>query len=228
MLIFNSRREGASSNHISAQYPYSQSTSNVYQHHQPASSLTFPQISRRSPQNMPMQSILYGYNQVPSLYTQPQHDCNKYFGSHTLNISRHSSPSTSGVMHHPKIQYHTSPTLHSQSGYKQYPTAERYRNPPLLQIQPHQQYEQDVMGLGGYWKQTESGEMVWCNSVPMFEDAWQRDKRFGSLDRRKNKRLHKRTSPLVEAKVSATPTPPTCSEQVKTVSSKPSQVTFQF
>lgn len=171
-----------------------------------------------------MQSILYNYNPVPSLYSQTQHDCNKYFSSintHSLNMSRHSSPSTSGVIHHPKIQYHTSPTHHSQSGYKQYSTTERYRNPSLLQIQPHQQYEQDVMGLGGYWKQTESGEMVWCNSVPMFEDAWQRDKRFGSLDRRKNKRLHKRTSPLVEAKVSATPAPPTNLEQVKTVASKP-------
>lgn len=67
-----------------------------------------------------------------------------------------------------------------QPDYRQYNNMEQnYRVLSSHQIQPHQQYEHDVVnvGLGGYWKQTENGDVVWC-SATSYEDNWQRDKRL--------------------------------------------------
>lgn len=80
-------------------------------------------------------------------------------------------------------------TLQNHMDYKQ-----NYQNDSFLmnphQIQPHQQYEHTnviTSGLGGCWKKNERGELVWSAN----DMTWQRDKRFGSLDRRKNKRIVK-------------------------------------
>lgn len=128
------------------------------------------------------------------------------------------SPSTVSSTNSYKMQSYTSQTP-PQTTHRQYPnvdTSTRIMNPH--QIQPHQQYEQGVMssGLGGYWKRAENGELVWCTTFNT-DVSWQRDKRyscilknfnrcfnlfcrFGSLDRRKNKRLHKKTSTNVDPK----------------------------
>lgn len=97
-----------------------------------------------------------------------------------------------------KISY--MPATPTQYHYGHPYNTEQPRSYNPLQIQPHQQYEHDVMtsGLGGYWKKKENGEMTWCNAN--FDNVWQRDKRCGSLDRRKNKRVHKRISPNVDVK----------------------------
>lgn len=182
------RRE--SNVHTSQSYIHTQS--NSYQPHlMQATSLTLPHVSRRSPQ----QSLYnYNYNHLPL----PEYKYN-------TNIRQHSSPNT-GNNHnhlHSKVQYYPS---YTQPNYRPYSNIEPSYRVSSHQIQPHQQYEHDMgnTGLGGYWKQTETGETVWCSS---HEDNWQRDKRFGSLDRRKNKRLHKRTSPLVESKSNTLPAP---------------------
>lgn len=194
------RRESSStinSSHISPQYVHSQSNPNIYQQqHQQPSSLTNPHPSRRSPQQL-------AYNYVSPTTSHYSQDYSMYG-----NINTHVSPRHSSVPHH-KLQYYPSHTIHGQPSYKQY-VEQMVRHQNVHQIQPHQQYEHDVMnaGLGGCWKRTESGEMVWCNSVSVFEDAsWQRDKRFGSLDRRRNKLMRKRTSPLVESKPVVVNTP---------------------
>lgn len=80
-----------------------------------------------------------------------------------------------------------------------------------------------TLGLGGYWKRLESGQTVWCNSSPT-ESNWQRDKRFGSLDRRKNKRLHKRVSPSVGNKSATLASVPMYSEHMRTPAVKSPQV----
>lgn len=171
-----------------------------------AASLTLPHVSRRSPQQP-----LYNYN-----YNHYSHPMQEY--KYNTSIRQHSSPNA-GSNHnhlHQKVQYYPP---YTQQNYRQYNNMEPVYRVNSHQIQPHQQYEHD---LGGYWKQTETGETVWCN---VYEDNWQRDKRFGSLDRRKNKRLHKRTSPLVESKSNTLPAPSPTLENTHTPSVKSSPQT---
>lgn len=102
--------------------------------------------------------------------------------------------------------------------YRQY-NNEQYHTLNPNQLQPHQQYEHVMTsGLGGIWKQSETGELVWCNTLPNIESPWQNDKMCGSLDRRRNKRLHKKASPSVEAKVEPSQI---YNEQIRTLPSKP-------
>lgn len=93
-------------------------------------------------------------------------------------------------------------------------------------LQPHQQYESNGMtpGLGGCWKRSESGQMYWVYSSNTLDGNWQSDKRFGSLDRRKNKRVHRKISP-VDSKSATLATVPGHADQTKTTFVKPSQVT---
>ncbi|KAG5899469.1 hypothetical protein JTB14_015322 [Gonioctena quinquepunctata] len=121
-----------------------------------------------------------------------------------LVTHRQSSPTASLS---PKSQYYPSHTVLSRSNYRHY-EAEAIRNPH--QIQPHQQYEQmNVIssGLGGCWKKTGNGELVWFTSNTI-DANWQRDKRFGSLDRRKTKRITNRISPNIENKSATISTVP--------------------
>ncbi|KAJ8955442.1 hypothetical protein NQ318_003541 [Aromia moschata] len=136
--------------------------------------------------------------------------------NHFQSVHRQSSPSPMAQ----KSQYfffshHTWPA----KSYRQYQN-ENYRNPH--QIQPHQQYELmsgRISGLG----EVGNGELVWCNSNTIGTN-WQGDKRFGSLDRRKNKRIHKRISPSVDPKFTMVASIPNYPEQVRNVAVKPPQV----
>ncbi|KAL1493401.1 hypothetical protein ABEB36_011462 [Hypothenemus hampei] len=118
------------------------------------------------------------------------------------NLIRQSSPTSSNN----KVPYY-SHTLHGDLIYNRYTVdPSKYRNTidastfGTHPIQPHQQYENNGMimnsGLGGYWKKSESGEMVWVCLSNTIDGNWQRDKRFGSLDRRTNKRVQRRISPV--------------------------------
>ncbi|CAH0562613.1 unnamed protein product [Brassicogethes aeneus] len=159
---------------------------------------------------------------------QNYHHPNVHYPEHRYsNISnpphqyRQSSSNVSNFLSYkPNQQYYPSQSF-SHSNIRQYqtlPDPNTYRNPH--QIQPHQQYEHNVVGagLGGCWRSMENGEMVWCNSSAA-ESNWERDKGFGSLDRRKNKRVSKRISPTVDNK-SATIASPSYTDHVRTASVK--------
>ncbi|KAF2881192.1 hypothetical protein ILUMI_24976 [Ignelater luminosus] len=228
------RKEGGhiiTNQHVSSHFTPSQSSLNSYQH-QPSQSQyaqisnhTLPHGSQRSQQSIHGYVMYPQYN--PSIHqSQFVHDATKYTtNSQSSNGLRQSSSpgSTSHTSSYSKTPYY-SPTMYTTC--KPYPTIEqqlRTLNPH--QIQPHQQYEHDVMtsaGLGGYWKRTESGELIWCNSAA--SDSWQRDKRFGSLDRRRNKRIHKRTSPLVDPKSATISVVMQYPESVRPVPAKTQQI----
>ncbi|KAK4871640.1 hypothetical protein RN001_015764 [Aquatica leii] len=209
-------RKEINSPHIPSHFISSQSNPNLYHHtsqQYQVASQTLPHNSQRSHQ--PIQ----GYVVYPSYNTniQKAQDYSKFLSNN--NSARQSSPTTSQGSAYSKSAYYP-PTF--------YPSCRQYANVDQQfktlnphQIQPHQQYEHDVMsvGLGGYWKRTDSGESVWCNSVA--SDSWQRDKRFGSLDRRRNKRLHKRTSPLVDPKSATVSVVIPYSESARPVPTKP-------
>ncbi|KAK9889373.1 hypothetical protein WA026_004649 [Henosepilachna vigintioctopunctata] len=122
------------------------------------------------------------------------HNYAKYSNNSTIPMSRQSSPNSNTNIN--KVHYSSSPApSHNQHIYKNHSTDAIYntlQNPH--QLQPHQQYEHNA-GLGGCWKKKESGEVIWCNSSNTIDTNWQRDKRFGSLDRRRNRRIQKRISP---------------------------------
>lgn len=151
-------------------------------------------------------------------YPLPKPGFNQTLKSHHSPTQRTQHRQSSPNINTPKMFY--SQTL--DPNYRIYPEMEQ--NPH--QIQPHQQYEHMTSGLGGYWKRLESGETVWCNSSPIENASWQRDKRFGSLDRRKNKRLHKRVSPSVDNKSATLATVPTYADHVRTTALKSPQVSL--
>ncbi|XP_060516147.1 uncharacterized protein LOC132695721 [Cylas formicarius] len=146
---------------------------------------------------------------------------NKVSMSNSAAMHRQSSPTTSNFV--PQKVYYPSHTIHGDPSYR-YTIDGGFRNPH--QIQPHQQYEHNGMatGLGGYWKQSDSGEMFWCYSNTV-DSNWQRDRRFGSLDRRKNKRIHKRVSPIEDKSIPVPSLPNHNDDQIKTAFIKPSLVT---
>ncbi|CAG9816850.1 unnamed protein product [Phaedon cochleariae] len=192
--------------HMSQHSPHyahlSQSSSHSSQHslmsqHSPQKSQHSPQISHRASQ----------YQQYASDFAE--------------SGNRQSSPTASLS---PKSQYYPSHAILSKQGYRQYESEVMVRNPH--QIQPHQQYEQmnvTTSGLGGYWKKTGNGEHVWYSSN-MIDAAWQPDKRFGSLDRRKTKKMTSRISPNIDNKSATLSSVPNYQSQVRSASVKTSQV----
>lgn len=167
---------------------------------------------------------MHNYPQYPS-NTSP-HGYLPYTYQKTSPMMHQGSPqlpSPSSSMYHQDYHYKTTPPQIHKSmmpntvlkshkiNYPQYPMSQYGYSSSYgadhgvpynpLQIQPHQQYEHDITptGLGGYWKEKKNGNFIWCHNSS-FENVWQRDKRCGSLDRRKNKRLHKRISPNVDPK----------------------------
>ncbi|XP_057655395.1 uncharacterized protein LOC130893369 [Diorhabda carinulata] len=162
-------------------------------------------ISQHKPQLSPQQS--QRFSQYPQ-YSTDFVD----FGN------RQSSPTASLST---KTHYYPShPTLTRQN-YRQYESDVMYRNPH--QIQPHQQYEQMNIGLGGYWKRNPNGDLVWYSSS-VIDSNLQRDKRFGSLDRRKTKRVSSRISPNMENKSATLSAVPNYQGQVRCASVKNSQI----
>ncbi|KAK5639014.1 hypothetical protein RI129_011506 [Pyrocoelia pectoralis] len=225
-MISGIYRLSLNGSHIPSHFISSQSNPNLYhQSSQPLSHAvthTLPHASQRNPQTM------QGYLMYPqySPTIQQSHEYPKFVVANNNNnngIRQSNSPgSTSNASTYSKSSYYP-PTFYNNC--RQYTNVDlqcRTLNPH--QIQPHQQYEHDVMnvGLGGYWKRTESGESVWCNSTP--NDSWQRDKRFGSLDRRRNKRIHKRTSPLVDHKSATISMAIPYFETTRPVPTKPQQI----
>ncbi|KAB0800800.1 hypothetical protein PPYR_06539 [Photinus pyralis] len=219
-------RKEINSSHVTSHFISSQSNPNLYhQTSQPiphASTHTLPYVSQRNPQTV--QGYLMYPQYSPTL--QQSHEYPKFVVTNNNNnngIRQSSSPgSTSSTSTYSKSQYYPPQFYNNCRQYANVEQQCRTLNPH--QIQPHQQYEHDVMnvGLGGYWKRTESGESVWCNSTP--NDTWQRDKRFGSLDRRRNKRLHKRTSPLVDQKCATISVAIPYYETARPAPSKPQQI----
>lgn len=105
---------------------------------------------------------------------------------------------------------HYTHSLHGNFDKQNYQTDGFLMNPH--QIQPHQQYEHTnviTSGLGGCWRKNERGELVWSTS----DLNWQRDKRFGSLDRRKNRRVMK-APPNVDHKSATLGGMPSAQDQV--------------
>lgn len=166
-------------------YPYDQfqQTSSYYVPHY--STQHSPQLSQQmksaTQQNhLQMQNLYFPQRRSPQHHS-PHHSPHqsRYFDyANQYNYGNVSPQKTHSYSH----------SLHGHMDYK--PT---YQNDGLLnphQIQPHQQYEHTnviTSGLGGCWRKNERGELVWSAN----DLSWQRDKRFGSLDRRKNKRIVK-------------------------------------
>jgi hypothetical protein len=219
------RQENLANNHISG---YNTLQYNQHHNSHPHTPLN-PHYQHPQPQNQTYQvvrtaSTVYNYPVFNQNYSQVSQAIKNHHNSPTNQLTnsrtqhRQSSPNTNT----PKMFY--SQNLEQNHNYRVYPENEQnFHAPNPHQIQPHQQYEQMNLGLGGYWKRLENGEMVWCNSSPV-ESNWQRDKRFGSLDRRKNKRLHKRVSPSVSNKSATLASVPVYVDHVRTASIKSPQV----
>lgn len=153
--------------------PYVHETHNHSLHYQPHS----PNLSSHSP----LMHSPHNFQHSPQLHPRSPQLMYNYSSQHYTNqlppphFIRHSSPTTQPTNTNIKPpfyqQSHPIP-VQQPANYRQYDG--QYRNPH--QLQPHQQYEQNVMtaGLGGCWKRSESGEMIWCNQV---DSNWQRDKR---------------------------------------------------
>lgn len=140
------------------------------QHNSHASQQHSPQLLQYSPQLAHQRSTVYNH----SSYSM---DINKFgMGSnHFSNAQLHRQASPPIPQ---KSQYFSSHTIHGQPNYRHYQNEGTYRNPH--QIQPHQQYEHMgimTMGLGGCWKKSENGELVWYNSNTI-DVNWQKDKRY--------------------------------------------------
>lgn len=149
-------------------------------------------MQRTSIPNNYSNTSTYHYATLPQQHIQ-DYNKSKLILSNTTSIQIQRQTSGSSLGNH-KNYYSTTPT------YRHYDQQYHMLNPH--QLQPHQQYEHVMTtGLGGFWKQSDNGEMIWCNSVSNVETAWQGDKVFGSLDRRRNKRTHKTTSSSTETKL---------------------------
>ncbi|XP_044765949.1 uncharacterized protein LOC123322157 isoform X2 [Coccinella septempunctata] len=167
--------------------------------HNPTISPHSHHVPQNSPSSSDVSTIYSSKYNNPRYYqtmVNPAHYQNytKYTNSNPIPISRQSSPNLNSNLN--KYQYSNSPLppqqsyMYKNSSVDSVPS--NLQNPH--QLQPHQQYEQNA-GLGGCWKKKDSGEIIWCNSSSSIDPNWQRDKRFGSLDRRKNRRIQKRISP---------------------------------
>ncbi|CAG9855531.1 unnamed protein product [Phyllotreta striolata] len=176
------------------------------QYQQPNATMQHGPLSPRSPHSSPHSS----QRSPHKLYQHPQ------YASEFAETNRSSPASPVSAKSH---YYLSHSTLNRQSC--RYDGELVYRN--SHQIQPHQRYEQ-TSGLGGYWKTMSNGEQVWYSSN-ILDNAWQRDRRFGSLDRRKSKRLTSRLSSNIDNKSkSATLSAiPNSQGQIRSASIKSSQ-----
>lgn len=171
----------------------------------PGISRTLPHASRRSPQT---HSYTQGYTHTAIRSTL----------NHSPGASTSVSASLSSMKYYPVAHQQLQHAQHMSHPRQYYDSRVPPSNP--LQLQPHQQYE-NVMtsgaGLGGYWKQSENGEF-WCNNS---STESMKDKRFGSLDRRKNKRLQKKAAVSLDQKsATLTPSVPSYQEATRTLPTK--------
>ncbi|KAJ8936500.1 hypothetical protein NQ314_012364 [Rhamnusium bicolor] len=207
--------------HASQHSPRTSQHSPRMPQHSPRMSQHSPHMSQQHSPQLPQHSPQLAHQRsLQSVYSYPSHtEFSKFTmgNNHFSNTHLHRQSNSSSYPQ--KSQYFSSHTIHGQSNYRQYQNEGAYRNPH--QIQPHQQYEQMgvimTSGLGGCWKKTENGELVWCNSNTI-DANWQRDKR------RKNKRVHKRVSPSVDPKSATIASVPNYPNQVRNASVKSSQI----
>ncbi|XP_066158004.1 uncharacterized protein sstn [Euwallacea fornicatus] len=225
-------------------HPYNQAI------HSPSSVSQSPQISQHSPHVLQGNQYLPHYSQhspisqhSPVSQHSPQarrevlHLSHSPVSQHSLTIQRMSQQYPQVLQSSPtgnqgNVQYYPTHTIYGEPMYnRSVMEASGYRNTVdassfPTSIQPHQQYENNGMnsGLGGCWKKSESGQMHWVYSSNTLDGSWQRDKRFGSLDRRKNKRIQRKISP-VDSKSATLAIVPTHSDQSQATFVKPSQVT---
>ncbi|ERL94778.1 hypothetical protein D910_12052, partial [Dendroctonus ponderosae] len=197
----------------------------------PHQNLHYPQHSPLLSQHSPMPQQGSISQQSPQTQRKSPHLSQSPLSQHSMSMQRSSQNFSrisqqyvqmrqSSPTSHNKVQYYSSHTIHGEPMYNRYTVdASGYRNssdtmhlPYPHPIQPHQQYENNGMssGLGGSWKRSESGQMYWVYS----------SNTFGSLDRRKNKRVQRRISPI-DSKSATLATVPTHSDQMSATFVKP-------
>ncbi|XP_030748664.1 uncharacterized protein LOC115876830 isoform X3 [Sitophilus oryzae] len=230
LLPPNSPQISQHSPHLSQSSPHlSQNSPHLSQHssksqHSPHIQSHSPQLSQSplsSSQSFMMMRASHNY----------QTRISQQYPLQNIQMHRQSSPTASNNM--AKMNYYPLHTVHGDTGYNRhtmdasgYKAAMEASYKAPHPLQPHQQYEHNGMnsGLGGCWKRAENGEMFWVYTSNTIDSNWQRDKRFGSLDRRKNRRVQRRISP-VEGKSATLATLPSKGDEVKTAFVKPSLVT---
>lgn len=108
---------------------------------------------------------------------------------HVQNMNRHSPVRTKSIDSDPRKTMIVDNYVHD-TYYTQYHETDSHSNINYSPIY-HPDPEVVSTGLGGYWIKNENNESVWVSTVsPMNTPPhghWTRDKRFGSLDRRKEK-----------------------------------------
>ncbi|GLV37713.1 stepping stone [Carabus blaptoides fortunei] len=192
----------------SVPYPHSQSNPNIYQNQQilVPNTHTLPHMSHASPSSQYHQTTAASHPNLnfpihPHTLQHPnsrvrlhaEEPARKY----TTENYRNGYNQDTYSYYNPHSSFPAMP-VHKQFGYMETNGFVHVVNPHHILSQ--QQYEPDTSSAGhaGYWVKTETGEMLWCSSMPHEDVAntWQQNKRFGSLDRRKGNHLPgKRTSP---------------------------------
>lgn len=200
-------------------YTNSYSTPSNSQYNTILSSSPNHMLQRTSISNNYSNANNYHFATLPQQHVQDYNRLKLLNNSQTGQIQRQTSGTS--ISGH-KNYYPSTPT------YRQYPIEQQqYHTLNPHQLQPHQQYEHVMTtGLGGVWKQSETGEMIWCNSVSNTESSWQGDKICGSLDRRRNKRIHKKISPSTDGKSDATPH--AYNERIRNIPTKPQVMLYNL
>lgn len=178
-------------------------------------------------------SMISNYNSYPHQNINIQYH-HQY--THTLppnHVSPLHKPYPSPVLSQPNLNYqisphnmHTSPlrtksmdydprksyseSIHQDHHqYHQYPShspiSERIYEPQNSPI--YHNPETENTGLGGYWYKNENNENIWVPTGSPVNSHWPRDKRFGSLDRRKEKYAHKQVERKENRVIEPVPSP---------------------
>lgn len=100
---------------------------------------------------------------------------------HLPLVNSHSSPIRSK-----SINYDPRRSVSEHNGYIQ----DYYNNQQFVNNDDSYESELVTAGLGGYWVKNDNNESVWIPTHSPLSTPWPRDKRFGSLDRRKEKFVH--------------------------------------
>lgn len=85
---------------------------------------------------------------------------------------------------YPQYVINPNPSPHSEKIYE-HEVVNSIHNSPI-----YQNPDSENTGLGGYWYKNENNESIWVPTGSPVSSHWPRDKRFGSLDRRKDKYVH--------------------------------------
>lgn len=160
--------------------------------------LNYPQNVHISPirsktlDHDPRRGVPDGHNGYTDYTYQQQYILNQHLAhtppmhsplNHITMGHNRTSPVVSHITHSP-LMHHTSPVAH---------VAPYVQETDYSNMNTNSLYESEMLstGLGGYWYKNENNESIWVPTVsPLSPTHWTRDKRFGSLDRRKEKYIH--------------------------------------